>query len=130
MQCVIEAEDFDFIYDCGIHQPLHTIKKAKNECLVSAVAKHYSVISCKAELDQILEGLDTMQVLDLIRGNPSIMRQLLVYMTPKKITADYILRLFSEKYSPVGSNTHEEAATMKWINFIQNVEGMYQWSMQ
>lgn len=73
----------------------------------------------------MLEGLTTMQVLDLIRTNSSIMRQLFVYVTPKRITADYILSLFSEVYSPLGSNARieEEDAAMRWINFIQHIEG-------
>lgn len=76
----------------------------------------------------MLEGLATLQVLDLIRTNPCIMRQLFVYVAPKRITADYILSLFSEAYSPQGSNVRveEEAAAMKWVHFIQHIEGKEQ----
>ena len=126
LEQVLQSEEFDFLYDCGIHQPLNSITVANRDTIISAIAKHFSVIVCKAELDQLIEGLSTLSVLDLIRGNPGILRQLFVYIKPRKICADYVIDLFSPSYSPTGSNSREqeEAAIMRWIDFIETIAGL------
>lgn len=68
-------------------------------------------------------------MLDLIRGNPGIilLRQLFVYIKPRKICADYVIDLFSLSYSPTGSNSREqeEAAVMRQIDFIETIVGWW-----
>ena len=60
LEQVLQSEEFDFLYDCGIHQPLNSITVANRDTIISAIAKHFSVIVCKAELDQLIEGLSTL----------------------------------------------------------------------
>ena len=121
---IVENEEFDFLYDCGIQT--RSITMAKKDDVISAIAKHYCIVICKAELDQLIEGLSTLQVLDLVRSNPDVMRELFIYVEPKKLSSDYIIDLFTPSYSPQGCNRREfeEAAVMKWIQFIEIIEGV------
>lgn len=60
LEQLLQSEEFDFLYDCRIHQPLNSITVANRDTVIIAVAKHFSIIVCKAELDQLLEGLSTL----------------------------------------------------------------------
>lgn len=71
----------------------------------------------------MIDGLKAHKVLELIRENPTTMRQLFVHMRPQKVTADYILSLFKENFSPLGSNSRsaEEAVVMQWIHLVEQI---------
>ena len=123
LRALVQSDDYEFLYDCGIHQALNSINLSNRSQLIGNIAKHYSVILCKAEIDQIIEGLTTHKVLDLIRENPATMRQLFVCMPPQNITADYILQLFMENFSPLGSNSRsaEEATAIHWVHLVEQI---------
>ena len=87
--------EFDVLYDCGIHQPLHTIKLNNRSQYISDAAKHYSGVLCKAELDLMIDGLKVNRVLN---ESPTSMQQLFFHMQPPKVTADYILSLFKKNF--------------------------------
>ena len=93
--------------------------------IVNAFAMHYSLISVKAELDQMVKGLEMYGVYELIQANKQLMRQLFVHFKPLTFTADMLFDMFPAKFSPVGSNAREaeEAALMNWVNYIQEIEG-------
>lgn len=114
LEQVLQSGEFDFLYDCGIHQSLNSITVGNGDTVISAVAKYFSIILCKAELDQLIEGLSTLSALDLIRGNPGILRQLFVYIKPRKICAPTVSN----------SREQEEAAVMRWIDFIETIAGL------
>ena len=85
---------------------------------------HSTVISVKAQLDQIAEGLEAARILYLFKKNPKRMGELLMY-EEKKVTSYMLVALFEPKFSARGHNNREaeEAAVMYWIGFIQHVEG-------
>ena len=93
--------------------------------IVNAFAMHYSIISVKAELDQMVKGLEAYGIYELIQGNRQFMRQLFVHFKPLAFTADMLFDMFPAKFSPEGSNARdaEEAALMNWINYTQEIEG-------
>ena len=78
----------------------------------------------KAELDEIKESLQTLNVLELLQTNPVTMRSLFV-AHQQCLTADIVQDLFVPVLSPEGGNKWEleEEALMFWVNFLQEVQG-------
>ena len=78
----------------------------------------------KASIDQIVDGLHTLGVYELIQANPHAMHKLLISQ-PVQLISDYILNLFATKFSSEGSNNREdeEQLIMYWVNFIESIEG-------
>lgn len=75
---------------------------------MQSLASYFTVVKVKAQIDQIVEGLNTLGVLNLLRANPRKGRQLLIYREPETLTADAVIDLFTPRYSPVGSNQRED----------------------
>ena len=101
------------------------IELSNHHDIVNAFTMHYSLISVKAELDQMVKGLRMYGVYELIQANKQLMRQLFVHFKPLTFTADMLFDMFPAKFSPVGSNAREaeEAALMNWVNYTQEIEG-------
>ncbi len=59
---LLYSDEVDFRYECGVSQPVQTIRMADRYSIISAIALHCSVTMCKAELDQLVEGLRTLEV--------------------------------------------------------------------
>ena len=122
------SEEFEFRFDLGIAVQADNIGLEGKQSIIDAMAKHFSIHSVKAELDQILCGLaSTLGALDLLRNNPTAMRPLLVNSPLQHLTADYMFDTCEVKYSPSGSNSKqkEEAVVMMWLNFLQRVESKH-----
>ena len=69
-----------------------------------AVFLHYSILLCKAEL---VTGLSSLHVLDLVREHPTTMRNLFVYTEPLPLTSSSLVPLLKQHFSPVGSNRRD-----------------------
>ena len=118
-------DEFDFRYDLGIALRADSVTIEQKESVISAVAKHFAVLAIKAELDQLLCGLSsTLDVLELLRSDPTVMRPLLVSSSIPRLTADEMFDTFHIHYSPNGSNKKEkeEATIMLWFHYLQTVE--------
>ena len=77
---MLGSEKYDFRFDLGIGQSVNSIGLEDVDSIVSAIAKHYAILSVKAELDQMLCGISsTLGTLDLIRQHPRSLRSLFVY---------------------------------------------------
>ena len=79
-------------------------------------------VQVKAELDDIAEGLESLEVLSLIRRNPLIMKLLIIH-AKSSLTCSVLQDLFTVEFSHKGSNQREETY-MYWVNFLQDVEGV------
>lgn len=106
---------------------VNAIELSDHHDIVNAFAMHYSIISVKAELDQMVQGLEAYGVYKLIQGNRQLMRQLFVHFKPLTFTADKLFDMFPAKFSPEGSIARdaEEAALMNWVNYTQEIEGNF-----
>ena len=93
--------------------------------IVKSCAAHFVVYSVKCELDQLCDGLSTMGFMELCWKKPGLMRSLFLPQHPPPLTADCMINVFSTRFSPQGSNLREteEAVAMKWIHFLQMIEG-------
>ena len=86
---------------------------------------HYTILAIKAELDQLVNGLQTLGVLTLLRDHPNTMHSLFVYSEARPMTAGDLFDMFPPHLSAAGSNSmeREEDQLMKWLHFLEYVEG-------
>ena len=121
---LLDSDDYDFRYECGICQPISTITINHRDEIVNALAMH-SIFSVKAELDQMISGLNDYGVGKLAQDNAEVLRQLFVHYRQLPLTADILFDLFPANFSSPGSNAREleEAALMHWVHYTQDVEG-------
>ena len=100
------------------------MKFNERDDIVTALAMH-TIYSIKAELDQMITGLQAYGLGKLVQSNPEVFRPLFVYYNPLKLSADTLYEMFPASLSAVSSNSREvqEAALMHWVNFTQAVEG-------
>ena len=116
----------EFRYDCGVPQPSSVLKISDQDMIISSIAKHFAVHRCKTELDQLLKGLENLGVLELVRANTKMMREIFLgTVIMKNVTADLLFDLFPAHFSATGSNRREqeERIVMFWDNYNQKVEG-------
>ena len=66
------------VTEAGYHKPLPLIKLSDHEKLSLALGHYYTVIKGKLELDQFVEGLNTYDILSMIRKYPKLMKPLLI----------------------------------------------------
>lgn len=127
MRTLLDSEEFDFRFDIGVAQPTQKLHLQDCMRIVKSCAAHFTIHSIKAELDQICDGLNCMGVLQLMRNNPALLRPLFLPQPLRPLSADYMINLFVTKFSPLGCNTREEeeAVVMKWVQFLQSIEGEY-----
>ena len=121
---LLQNDEFDFRYKLGIALRTDSITIQEKPTIISAMAKHFTVLEVKAEL-QLLCGLSsTLGMLELVRSDPSLMRPLFVHTTTGAMTADDVYDVFTICYSLNGSNNREreEATIMKWVHFLQHIE--------
>ena len=104
-----------------------SIRDAEREGIISSLCLHFVILSAKAELDEMVNGLKSLEILSLVRSNPAIARQLFVRGTPKPLTSDSLYDTFTPELSPPMSNWRdkEEAQLLNWTNFLGFVEGMF-----
>ena len=125
MRTLLDSDEYEMRYNIGIGQLSSSLNFCDLDRIVQAFATHFAVICVKAELDQLADGLKTLDIFDLLRSNPNKMRQLFVNENPDSLTADKMLDMFLSNLSPLGSNRREseEAVVMNWVNYLQMIEG-------
>ena len=102
-------------------KPTSQIRDNDREDTISSISLHFVILMAKAELDQLINGLNALGVLTLVRNNPKLSRQLFVQGSPKELTAHM---LYDTDLSPSMSNVRDkEAQLMNLMIFLQFVEG-------
>ena len=126
LQNLLDSDEYSFRYDIGISQPSHTLSLVDKHKIVTLMAKYFTVLRVKSELDQLVCGLSsTLNVLDLVRKNSLQMKELFLYHDPPPLTWESVYNLFPAQMSTEGSTKREreEAVMMRWINVITCIEG-------
>ena len=59
---LLNSNSYDFRFECGISKPVVSIEEVDKEKIITAMALHFSISVCKTELDQLINGLETLQV--------------------------------------------------------------------
>lgn len=126
MRALLDSNEFNVRFEIGLGGPTSHFQFSDRDRLVQSFSMHYSILMVKAELDQMLDGMKTLGVLDLMRSNPKTMRPLFVPGGPV-LTTDSMFDLFRGVFSPKGSNQREieESIIVMWSNYLQLIEGKH-----
>lgn len=121
---MLGSQDFAFRFDCGLCQPASTFSLKDKEPIISSISMHYCIYACKAELDELRRGLDSIGVLDVFIKHP-VLWSLFKY-SPSKLTAELVEDMFLPVFSPSGSNARaKEEAVMMWFGeVLHEIEGL------
>ena len=120
---VLYSDEFDFRYDCGIVQPVHSIQYSDKKKIAGAMIKYFSFIRCLPQLQQLKEGLCVLGVLQLLQENGAV-HHLFASAVPL-LSSNELYDLFKPRLSPEGSNRNVEEVTAlyQWANYLQAVAG-------
>ena len=120
---MLDSPEYEFRHDCGVTQAGFSVKFEDQSKIISAFCRHFAIFAAVAEIEQMLQGLETLEFGSLLRRYPHLFRQI---FKPdiQPITADFIQDFFEVKYSPVGSNKRhvEENIIMHWITYLHDIE--------
>lgn len=117
------SED-DFHLDCGYTKPSVLVTLQDKEELIQIIALDYLVYRSQAEIDQLIEGLKTAGVLELLRNQPEQMSAVFCG-GQKELTADRVAEMLDPFFSESGSNNRdiEESIMFNAEMMLQKVEG-------
>ena len=121
LQDLLVSEAYEFLTQCGINIVKATIQDIPR--IQEAIIKHYCIFSCKTELDEIIRGLDSLGVGNLLKKHPREFLPLFNSQT-KPLTPGLLQDLVSLDLSPRGSNAREmeEEGAMNWVTFLSEFE--------
>ena len=127
MRQLLDSDEYQMRFNIGLGQPSSSLHLSDLSTIVEMFSTHYSLLNVKAELDQMVEGLESMGVLPLIRSNPNKLYDLFVAGTAIPLSADKMIDMFTILFSPVGSNRREreDSIVLKWCNYLQHIEGSF-----
>ena len=125
---MLDGEDFTFRFDVGVTQPSRQLKFSDREGIVQSFSNYFVIVKAKASIDQIADGLSAMGVYQMMKANPHAIRKLL--MDQPVLNADYLVKVFQPRLSPLGSNSREdeELLVMYWVNLIEMIEGRFHYN--
>ncbi len=86
------------------------------QSLVDAAATHYCILRVKAELHQLVEGLNVFKIGQLISEDPQILRELFVHFKPLPLTSDRVFEMFPPDFSHTNAREIEEEVVMNWVH--------------
>ena len=83
MADILDSDAFDFHFDVGVSQPSSSISLVNLPSVIELFVVTQYGFSVKAQLDQIVEGLKTANILDLFKKNSKRIGELLVHKEGK-----------------------------------------------
>lgn len=96
----------------------------KKQAVVDVISKFYSVYRVQPAFDQLMEGLQTCELLSYLQKDAALFHE--VFCKQKTvISADIVKRLFRTQSSEVGSNPKrtEDRVLGYWWEYLQDCEG-------
>jgi len=122
---LLDSDEYDFRFDVGMSCLPANFSLADRDRLVQSLSIHHCIVIIKAQLDQIISGLEVLGVYQLIKANPNAMFHLL-HTIPSPLTATNVLDVFEEtRFSEGGSvkREDEEQIMMYWVQLLHEIEG-------
>ncbi|XP_046856096.1 G2/M phase-specific E3 ubiquitin-protein ligase-like [Xenia sp. Carnegie-2017] len=91
---------------------------------IEEVTKYFIIIKCKPMLDQLIEGLNYYDVLQLVRANKGMANYLFQYNPEEKMDGSKLIKIMKPNFSPIGHHRREpqEIIMAKFIAFIKSME--------
>ena len=119
--CDEASFNFSPRFEAGYCKPIVT--RVDGEEMSQCISLHHTILLCRAELDQFLEGLAVNGVLDILRQHPNQSRKVFEN-AHDPLTAEIVDNLFNIEYSPRGNakREKEEAICFNFTNFLEEVE--------
>ena len=95
--------------------------------LVKVLCLQNTILCRKAQIDQLIEGLNEFGLLEIIRKYPEEGHKMFFQTNNTILTADKLIDLFKVQISPAGSNQKaiEEQVIIWWYDYLVDVEGKY-----
>lgn len=111
----------NFLDQCGYSRRQVIENK---EDMVTELCHFFVIDIVRSALDQMRQGLQTLDVLALMRKNPMLMQQAFC-ATEQPLTASRMNELFTVKMDEPGSNNYprQELAVMYWRDYLQDCDG-------
>lgn len=127
LQQVLSSDDLSFRFECGISKPSTAYHIDDIPTILRLICLHFIILQRKAEIDQLIEGLNDLGFLEFLKEHPGSGQLLLTSKGGTKLTAAKLEDLFTIHFSEKGSNKRceEEQVVMMWLEFLRDVEGTY-----
>ncbi len=124
-QDLLDSDELSFRFDAGVTVPSTALRIESKDEVTIALATNFVIYACKAELDQLKEGLSHLGVLDIFHDHSELMKPLLLSAGKQSLSSYQLLGLFQIQWSPEGSNRREceEAVVFGWTSYIHSCEG-------
>lgn len=122
---ILDSPTLSNRFDNGISRPSSSYTLDDKENLVKLFCLQNTIICRKAEVDQLIEGLNEFGLLDVMRKYPEKGYEMFIQTEISKLTADKLIDLFKVQLSPSGSNRNamEEQVLIWWYDYLLDVEG-------
>ena len=119
--------NFQFRFEFGFSAPSSKLTLADKVNMVRTLSLHYLIYANRAEIDQLMDGLKTLGILQLMQQHPQLFRPLLQSATKPLLTSSQMLKLFQPVWSPNGSNQREkeELVVLNWTTYLDEMQGMF-----
>ena len=122
---LLNSDQLSFRFDGGVSIPSTSVSIEDKEKIAIALAKNFVIYSCKAELDQLKDGLSHLGVLNIFQDHPKLMKPLLLSSGKRSLNSSQVLDLFKTVWSPEGSNQREreESVIFGWTHYVHSCGG-------
>ena len=120
----LDSQEFSFRFDAGLCMPSSSITIEQKDEIARSLVTHFVVHTCKAELDQLKEGLVELDVLSLFVRHRESFRSLLVASGRSSLSPQALLDLFEVCWSLIGSNQREteESVIFGWTEYVHGLK--------
>ena len=115
----------DFAIECFDQAGYHGLPRyAMKDELVRELCYFFVIDKARTAIEKFKEGLNTLDVLDMLKRHPSIFRPYFCY-GPIKLTAQSVDDIFKPLFSEEGTRMREreELLVMHWRDYLQDCEG-------
>ena len=111
----------DYRFDAGYAKPIVTM--ADKDDFIKCIALHYTILVSLSELNQFVDGLNTCNMLHLIKEDPDSFR-CLFEVGHAKLTAEDVDYIFDPVFSPAGSNKFaiEQSIIFNFNQYLEDAE--------
>ncbi len=113
---LLDSDELSFRFDAGVTVPSTALKIENKDEVTIALGTNFVIYACKAELDQLKEGLS---------HHSELMKPLLLSAGKQSLSSYQLLGIFQIQWSPEGSNRREceEAVVFGWTSYVHSCEG-------
>ncbi|XP_019857667.1 PREDICTED: G2/M phase-specific E3 ubiquitin-protein ligase-like [Amphimedon queenslandica] len=111
------------LFETGYKKPISSLTLHNKEELTNVISTYHTLIKVKAQIDQFVKGLESLNIHSYMVKFPAIMKTLFVKEN-EKLTAEYVKGLIKVKFSDKESllRQKEEATYMHFVDFLDECE--------